>query len=684
MRLTKVVGVVLLAMTQITWAKFDPCRFNFGFKDGTANINEADIIAQYTWAGASITSDIISMLNKCKSGNKTPALYMYIIAKSSGLGDCNTGGGLCSQGANYIRNNKDKIKGYYRDYAAAVKNNFGSTDPVLCMMEPDYFQYTGGSQNGGGLSYQDAGKFMGELVDIIKEQLPNALISLDISPWIEDQGATNSWLTSLPLDKIHFMNTSGGISQAGSSLIKGDNRLTWQKVHDITKKCIIADCGYGTGGVGTGHDGNWDNVSNINNRMKEGVIGIIQFSPKQDWGNTIKSISGQLSDPICSCAGFGAPTYTLTVNAGANGKITKSPDQTSYDSGSTVTLTATANSNYKFRSWGGDASGTATTVEVVMNANKTVTATFVDPSAKPTYSLAINVTGSGVVEITPKQADYDSGAVVALQAYVANGSTFNGWSGALTGKDLYTSLVMNENKTVTAAFTGNTIVIANLVKNGNFSNGTSDNWNLGAYNNTKGNGTVADGAYKLAIETAGTEPWHIQFIQGGISLTKDEDYILSFTAWSQSNTSIIANIGMAAEPYTTYSQERTVELTTTKKTFEIKFTMQGASTTDARLEFNCGKATGTLQIDDISLAVAIELNTLPRKSIPTRLDAGLLSGNERVSVSWYDHAGRLLQHASGDYTSLMKTDVLHHPGSYIAVIRIGDRQFVKRTVNVGK
>jgi hypothetical protein len=676
MRLIEAALVVGLVVG-ICLAKFDPCRFNFGFKDGTANINEADIVAQYT------SGDYTGMLNKCKSSNKTPAVYMYIIAKSSGLGDCNTGGGLCSQGANYIRNNKDKIKGYYRDCAASIKNTFGSTNPVICVMEPDYFQYTANTQQGGGLSYQDAGQFMGELVDIVKGQLPNALISLDISPWMEDQEATNSWLTALPLSKIQYMSTTGGISQAASYLIKKENRLLWKKVHDITNKCIIADCGYGTGGGGTGHDAAWDNVTNLNDRINDGVIGIIQFSPKQDWGNTIKSISGQLSKPICSCAG----TYTLTLAVGSNGKVTKSPDAASYDSGAVVTLTAVPNSGYKLRSWSGDVAGTNATVNLTMTANKKVAATFVDVNAKPSYTLTVNTTGSGIVEVTPKQADFDSGATVSLAVFGVNGASFNGWGGALSGSGRLVTLVMDGNKTVTASFTGNNLSPpVNLVKNGDFSD-NANNWDLGTFNNAKATGNVDDGAYKLTIETPGTETWHIQFLQGGISLKQNEDYILTFTASSQANTSIIVNVGMAADPFTSYSQERTIELTPTEKTYEVKFTMKEASTANARLEFNSGKANGAWRIDDISLSVSVALilqAAAPAPFFNVHDAFARISRNKRASISWYDHAGRLLHSFSGDYGILTREPVPQRSGSFIAVIRIDDRQFVKKIFNFRK
>ncbi|RNI22580.1 SMP-30/gluconolactonase/LRE family protein [Rufibacter latericius] len=68
--------------------------------------------------------------------------------------------------------------------------------------------------------------------------------------------------------------------------------------------------------------------------------------------------------------------YTLTVTTPVNGSVTKSPDQPSYASGSTVTLTATPVAGYKFAGWSGSVTSTLTPLTVTMDGNKTVTAIF--------------------------------------------------------------------------------------------------------------------------------------------------------------------------------------------------------------------------------------------------------------------------------------------------------------------
>ena len=70
-------------------------------------------------------------------------------------------------------------------------------------------------------------------------------------------------------------------------------------------------------------------------------------------------------------------TFTLNVIA-LNGTVIKNPNLTAYNSGAIVTLTATANSGFKFTGWSGDANGSLNPLSVTMNANKYITANFIE------------------------------------------------------------------------------------------------------------------------------------------------------------------------------------------------------------------------------------------------------------------------------------------------------------------
>lgn len=100
-----------------------------------------------------------------------------------------------------------------------------------------------------------------------------------------------------------------------------------------------------------------------------------------------------------SGGGTTTPTgYTLTTTASpaAGGTITRSPNATSYTAGTTVTLTATPASGYTFSGWSGAASGTSTTVSVVVSANLSVTAGFTATSTGGGSTLRIDDAASAV------------------------------------------------------------------------------------------------------------------------------------------------------------------------------------------------------------------------------------------------------------------------------------------------
>ena len=318
-----------------------------------------------------------------------------------------------------------------------------------------------------------------------------------------------------------------------------------------------------------------------------------------------------------------------------------------------------------------------------MTDSKTVTATFIDVNAKPKYTLTVNTTGSGVVEVSPKQVEYDSGTTVTLTAYTVSGASFNGWGGALsetTGP--VATIVMNGNKTITAAFSGKNISLTNLVKNGDFSDG-DNNWTFGAYEDAEAEGGVTDDGFEVTIGKAGTEDWQIQLYQGEIGLEKGVKYSLSFIASSESGTSITVNVGIGVDPYTSFAQKN-VSLTPTAETFTITFTMKQESISDARVEFNAGKATSDWTIGNIMLTEAVELDPLSLLPPSERKSNLKITGDRRVSVTWYDHAGRIVRHASGEYGTLVRQGITLRSGSYIVVEEVGGRKRVKRTMVIGK
>jgi len=235
---------------------------------------------------------------------KVPVVVAYVAAfyakREQNLHDCNVGQpDLCTYGAAVIKQHLSTIVGIYQSYAQGYKNCLPQDQPIIFEMEPDWYQYTLSSQT-NPLSASEAGNIMGQFVQAIRNILPNAYFSMDISPWVppnngSDHGAT--WYANFDLSPFTFVNTSGGGTDAGNAKIRSANNMTWAGVSGVTGKSILADTGYGVNGASAGHDDAWDNVSNINARIQNGVIGVAQYNPKSSWGSTLSTIRSQLATP---------------------------------------------------------------------------------------------------------------------------------------------------------------------------------------------------------------------------------------------------------------------------------------------------------------------------------------------------------------------------------------------------
>ena len=78
-----------------------------------------------------------------------------------------------------------------------------------------------------------------------------------------------------------------------------------------------------------------------------------------------------------SCIDFsGSKFYTLTITISPSGAGSVSPSASEYQSGTQATLTASPAIGYTFDHWGGSASGTASTITITMDSDKSVTAYF--------------------------------------------------------------------------------------------------------------------------------------------------------------------------------------------------------------------------------------------------------------------------------------------------------------------
>ncbi|MES2392517.1 MAG: glycosyl hydrolase family 28 protein [Acidobacteriota bacterium] len=146
-------------------------------------------------------------------------------------------------------------------------------------------------------------------------------------------------------------------------------------------------------------------------------------------------------DPIPQC--------TLNLTTSGQGSVT--PASGNYACGTVLTLTATAAGGSAFSGYTGDLATTSNPATVILSQNMSIVANF---TSGPACTLTTSVTGQGV--ITPSSGSYACGTTIAIEADPASKYLFNGWGGDLSGMTSPTTLTLNTNKNVTAAFVVNT------------------------------------------------------------------------------------------------------------------------------------------------------------------------------------------------------------------------------------
>jgi len=294
---------------------FSQCRFHFGTIDTIAKrtTNNPSMSAQLdfftpgwmlgNFAGSSVCSEAAP--GGALAG-LVPVVVGYIAANyvksQHGLCDCNvttcgSSGGkvndLCNYGAQYITQDWAAILAQYTSNSTGYAGCMGGR-PIIFEMEPDWYQYTITGQT-QPWSAATAGTNMTALVNALKASLPNAKFSMDVSPWIANNGS--AWYPNFNMSLFTFINTSGGGTDANNTKIRSNNAMTWAGVNTVTGKPILADTGYGAAGASAGEDPNWNVAANINARIADGVISISQYNPTTGWGGTIANIRSQLNTP---------------------------------------------------------------------------------------------------------------------------------------------------------------------------------------------------------------------------------------------------------------------------------------------------------------------------------------------------------------------------------------------------
>jgi hypothetical protein len=234
-------------------------------------------------------------------------------------------------------------------------------------------------------------------------------------------------LTPLPAVGYHFVSWSGdltGTANPGSLVMTGVKNITANFAINTYALNITA-----TNGA----------VSKSPNLTVYDSGTVVTLTPNPSPGYVFSSWSGDLTGTVNPgsitmnaakniTANFTIKQFTLSITA-TNGTVTKSPSQTTYDSGTTVTLTPVPSTGYHFTSWSGDLTGTANPGSVVMTGAKNITAGF----AITSYTVTASAGTGGIVKPSGSQT-VNYGDTLRDTAVTNTGYTFVNWtvSGGVT------------------------------------------------------------------------------------------------------------------------------------------------------------------------------------------------------------------------------------------------------------
>jgi len=154
--------------------------------------------------------------------------------------------------------------------------------------------------------------------------------------------------------------------------------------------------------------------------------------------DTHKSVSASFNE---------VPIYKLSSNA-SNGSIGRKPLGDSYSRGVVVTLTPEADFGYDFGFWTGDLTGSQYPLKILMDTDKSVTASFV---SVPTFRMATE-SDNGSIELNPPGGHYEKGTRISVTAMPNFGHKLGKWGGDLSGNRSLETLTIDSDKNISAEF----------------------------------------------------------------------------------------------------------------------------------------------------------------------------------------------------------------------------------------
>ncbi|MEF8874905.1 MAG: C25 family cysteine peptidase [Candidatus Thermoplasmatota archaeon] len=174
----------------------------------------------------------------------------------------------------------------------------------------------------------------------------------------------------------------------------------------------------------------------------------------EGWSGTEKTgeeITLVMDENKSITANFEKVEHELSISVSGEGTTDPNPGEHTYENGTDVTVEATPADGWQFVEWTGDETGTDPTINVTMDANKSITAVFEEEMVVE-YTLTISVDGGGSTEPSEGTHNYSEGDEVTVEATPDDGWEFDEWTGDVNGAHPVINVTMDANKSITAVF----------------------------------------------------------------------------------------------------------------------------------------------------------------------------------------------------------------------------------------
>ncbi|NBV25452.1 MAG: hypothetical protein EBS05_26515, partial [Proteobacteria bacterium] len=239
-------------------------------------------------------------------------------------------------------------------------NDFSSvpSDPVSITIIPTY-----------ALTLINAGGGMVEKSPSASSYLSNSVVTVTATP---DAGWTF----------LHWTGDTNGFTGGTASAAGATNTITMNRARSVQ---AVFGTTLATSIVGSGTV----QLSPASGPYAYGSV--VRLTPKPAvghyfslWGNAGSGSSNPLDFTVTTpnrtvsalFSALGAGQVNLYLDVVGNGSVTRSPALNVYTAGQTVTLTATTTVVNKFDGWSGDSTATTNVISLLLDANKSVTASF--------------------------------------------------------------------------------------------------------------------------------------------------------------------------------------------------------------------------------------------------------------------------------------------------------------------